>query len=101
MLSRRLCSTCGLDYNLMASRPAVDETCDVCHGQLVTRPDDSPDALAARLRDYHEKTRPIVELFDRKETVAHIDATRSIAAVQAEIRERFGLPPLPAGEPAA
>jgi len=98
VLARRLCSRCGLDYNLMASRPAVPETCDVCHGALVSRPDDTPDALAARLRDYYEKTRPIIELFDRKEFVAHIDATHPVDEVQAEIRDRFGLPPL--GAPA-
>ena len=92
VLARRLCSRCGLDYNLMASRPRVPETCDVCHGELVSRPDDSPDALAARLHDYHEKTRPIIELFERKEFVAHIDATHSVESVQQEIRERFGLP---------
>jgi adenylate kinase len=92
VLARRLCSRCGLDYNLMASRPDVAETCDVCHGELVSRPDDTPEALATRLRDYHEKTRPIIELFERKEFVAHIDATHSVESVQQEIRERFGLP---------
>jgi adenylate kinase len=71
----------------------VDETCDVCGGRLVSRPDDTPEALAARLRDYHEKTRPIIELFERKEFVAHIDATRSIDEVQQAIRDRFDLPP--------
>jgi adenylate kinase len=93
VLARRLCSNCGVDYNLMASRPAVEESCDVCGGRLVTRDDDTPEALAARLRDYHEKTKPIVELFERKEFVAHIDATHSIEEVQREIRERFDLPP--------
>lgn len=93
VLARRLCSACGLDYNLMASRPLRPEMCDVCGGQLVGRPDDTPEALAARLGDYHAKTRPIIELFDRKEFVAHIDATHSVPDVQAEIRERFGLPP--------
>jgi adenylate kinase len=92
VLSRRLCSSCGLDYNLMASRPAAEETCDVCGGRLVARDDDTPEALAARLRDYHEKTSPIVELFERKEFVAHIDATKSVEDVQREIRERFDLP---------
>jgi adenylate kinase len=92
VLARRLCSNCGLDYNLMASRPAAEETCDVCGGKLVTRDDDTPEALAARLRDYHEKTKPIVELFERKEFVAHIDATHPIEDVQREIRERFDLP---------
>ena len=92
VLARRLCSRCGLDYNLMASRPAVADTCDVCAGQLVSRPDDTPEALAARLRDYYEKTRPIIELFERKEFVARIDATHTVDEVQREIRERFNLP---------
>jgi adenylate kinase len=94
VLARRLCSRCGLDYNLIASRPAEPETCDVCGGQLVARPDDTPEVLAARLADYHAKTRPIIELFERKEFVAHIDATQAVDHVQGEIRRRLGLPPL-------
>ena len=93
VLARRLCSKCGLDYNLIASRPAEPETCDVCGGQLVPRPDDTPEALAVRLADYHAKTLPIIELFERKEFVAHIDATRSVEEVRAEIRVRLGLTP--------
>jgi adenylate kinase len=69
------------------------ETCDVCGGPLVSRDDDSPEALTVRLRDYHEKTRPILDLFEAKEFVATVDATRSIAEVQADIRSRLGLSP--------
>jgi adenylate kinase len=93
VLSRRLCSQCGVDYNLMAARPATEDICDVCGGKLEPRGDDTPEALAARLRDYYEKTRPIIELFERKEFVMHIDATRSVEEVQREVRERLGLPP--------
>jgi adenylate kinase len=96
VLSRRLCSGCGLDWNLLAHRPKIPDVCDICHGALVVREDDHPEALAVRLRDYHEKTRPVIELFQRKEFVASIDATASIGAIQAEIRQRFNLPPLPA-----
>lgn len=92
VLARRLCSGCGLDYNLIASRPAVADECDVCGGRLVAREDDNPEALANRLLDYHEKTRPVIEIFQRKEYVASIDATDSVEAVQARIRERFALP---------
>jgi len=92
VLSRRLCSGCGLDYNLIASRPQVEDVCDVCRGTLVRRPDDNPEALATRLRDYHEKTQPVIDLFEHKEFVAHIDATRDRAAVFDEIVERFHLP---------
>jgi adenylate kinase len=92
VLARRLCSQCGLDYNLMAHRPKVADTCDVCGGSLVVREDDNPEALAARTRDYHEKTKPILELFERKEFVVTVDATRAVADVQAEIRRQLGLP---------
>jgi len=91
VLSRRLCSRCGLDYNLMSSRPAVPDVCDVCGGQLVTRADDTPEALEARLRDYHAKTRPVLELFRAKEVVVEVEASRPAAEVQAEIRGRLGV----------
>jgi adenylate kinase len=90
ILSRRLCPACGLDYNLIYHRPAVPDTCDVCRGPLRQRPDDSPEAVEARLDDYEAKTRPILELFRRKEYVLDLDGTRAPAAIQAEIRARLG-----------
>jgi adenylate kinase len=92
VLARRLCSGCGLDYNLIAHRPRSEGTCDVCRGELVTREDDNPEALAVRLAAYHSQTRPLIEIFQRKEYVATVDATRAVADVQAAIRVRFGLP---------
>ena len=92
VLARRLCSNCGLDYNLIAHRPKHEDRCDACGGQLVSREDDQPEALQARVRDYHDKTTPILELFQRKEYVITVDATRAVDEVQADIRERLGLP---------
>jgi len=91
VLARRLCDQCGLDYNLIAHRPQTDGICDVCGGNLVSRADDNPEALAVRLADYHEQTRPLIEIFQRKEYVATIDATRPVPEVQAAIRDRFSL----------
>lgn len=92
VMARRYCAGCGLDQNLSDMASDAEAVCEACGGKLVTRADDTPEALAARVRDYHEKTRPIVDLFERKEFVAHIDATHSIDQVQREIRARFGLP---------
>ncbi|MGD0310958.1 MAG: nucleoside monophosphate kinase [Acidimicrobiales bacterium] len=92
VMARRLCSQCGLDYNLIASRPQQPDTCDVCHGALVARDDDNPEALAVRLSEYHEETKPLIEIFERKEFVATFDATRPVDEVQATIRRRFALP---------
>jgi adenylate kinase len=92
VLSRRLCPNCGMDYNLIADRPQVDGRCDICGHELITRADDTPEALDARLRDYNEKTRPVLELFRRKEFVHDIDARPPVDRVQQSIREALSLP---------
>jgi adenylate kinase len=93
VLARRLCSRCGLDYNLIAHRPAVEDRCDVCGGELVRRDDDTEEALANRLRDYHRKTNPVLDLFRRKEFVFSVDARLDPPTVQQEIRAKLSLPP--------
>jgi adenylate kinase len=92
VLSRRLCPNCGMDYNLIADRPKEEGRCDICGHQLITREDDTPEALDARLRDYNEKTLPVLELFGRKEFVHDIDARPPVEDVQAAIREALRLP---------
>jgi len=94
VLARRLCQQCGMDYNLIAHRPIREGVCDICQGDLVARAEDNPAALAVRVKDYHEETKPLIAIFERKEFVATIDATRSVEEVQSSIRQRFGLPPM-------
>lgn len=91
VLGRRVCGKCGLDYNLIFHRPVNPEVCDVCGGTLVARADDTEESLKSRLRDYHGKTRPILELFRRKELIVEVDGSRPTGDVQAEIRQRLGL----------
>ncbi len=90
IMNRRLCSKCGLDYNLIYHRPATADVCDVCDGALVARTDDTPDAVQSRLKDYHEKTEPILELFRRRNLVVVADGTKPSDDVQAEIRAKLG-----------
>jgi adenylate kinase len=93
VVARRLCTGCGLDYNLIHHRPAEPDTCDVCRGRLAARPDDEPDAIRARLADYHAKTEPVLDLFRRKELVVVVDGTQPADDVQREIRQGLGLAP--------
>jgi adenylate kinase len=91
ILSRRLCSGCGLDYNLIYHRPAVPDVCDVCHGTLVQRADDNAAAVRERLADYHGKTEPLIDLFRRKGLIVKVDGTRPPADVYADLRRQLGL----------
>jgi adenylate kinase len=94
VLARRLCSSCGMDYNLIANSPHAAGKCDACGGDLVTREDDTAEALAVRLREYHEKTNPVLDIFRRKEYVVSVDARPAPEQVQKVIRELLGLPPM-------
>jgi adenylate kinase len=93
VLARRICSQCGLDYNLIAHRPEVADVCDVCGGSLERREDDTPEALARRLEDYYAETEPVIEVFGRKELVVRIDATPPIDEVFDDVTDRLGLAP--------
>jgi adenylate kinase len=93
VLARRLCSGCGMDYNLIANSPKQAGRCDACGASLVTREDDTEEALAVRLREYHEKTNPVLAIFRRKEYVVTIDASTDRETAQQEIRKQLDLPP--------
>jgi adenylate kinase len=92
VMARRLCADCGMDYNLIANSPHEEGQCDACGGKLVQREDDNEQALAVRLREYHAKTNPVLDLFRRKEYVVSIDARPDRQTVQREIRTALRLP---------
>ncbi|MCU0240910.1 MAG: adenylate kinase [Vicinamibacteria bacterium] len=91
MLARRLCTVCGRDYNLKSNPPETANTCE-CGGALKQRPDDQPEPIRARLKDYRDATAPVIELFRKKERVVVVDGTQPIDAVRAQIRKDLGLP---------
>jgi adenylate kinase len=91
ILARRLCSKCGMDFNLIYYRPKIESICDVCGGTLTVRADDTLEAVQGRLADYHEKTEPVLDLFRKRGLVAAADGRQTPDVVQKQIRERLGL----------
>ena len=90
-LARRVCGQCGLDYNLIFHRPKDENVCDVCGGPLLKRTDDNETALRQRLADFNAKTRPAVDLFEKKELVWHVDGTAERMVVHREICQKLGV----------
>ena len=74
-----------MDYNLIYHRPAVENTCDVCHGELSVRADDTEEAVRTILQDFHAKTEPVLDLFRRKELVVAVDGAKTAEEVHADI----------------
>lgn len=56
------------------------------------RADDNIDALKVRLQEYHNKTKPLLELYRAKGLLVSVDAQGGIEPIYAEIRRRLGLP---------
>lgn len=92
VLARRLCSRCGLDYNLIFHRPDNPDECDVCHGQLVARADDVEEVIRKRIADYHAQTEPVVEVFERKELVVRVNGHLPADELHLEVCRKLGLP---------
>ena len=56
------------------------------------RADDNSEALKVRLREYHEKTQPLLDLYSKREMLLTIDATRSVEAIFEDVCINLGLP---------
>jgi adenylate kinase len=73
LTGRRSCPTCGRIYNVYFQPPRVPETCDIDGSKLVTRKDDSEEAIKVRLKKYEEETRPLVDYYRQQGRLRVID----------------------------
>jgi len=61
-------------------------------GQTFTkRLDDTPEVLRVRLREYHEKTKPLIELYEDKRMLRKVDATKPVEEVFEDIIDQLKL----------
>jgi adenylate kinase len=87
---RRKCAQCGKDVNVAGIEPEPSR-CEACGGALTRRADDTPEAVAKRLQDYHAKTKPVLEMLGKKEKVVVVDGTGSPDEVFAGICRTLGV----------
>ena len=84
-VARRLvCQACGgFRAGLHVSLPS--DPCPRCAGPLGRRADDTLDALADRLLEYHNKTEPVIAHYETRGLLRRIDANRAPETVFADI----------------
>ncbi len=83
---RRVCSKEGHVYHVEANPPKHEGVCDIDGSKLVQRQDDSPEVVGKRLREYHEKTAPIVGHYEEQGLLKRFDGTRDAAEVHDHLR---------------
>lgn len=58
------------------------------------RADDNPEALKVRLQEYYAKTKPLLELYEKKGLLVTVDGTRGISEVYSDLSKAIGLSPV-------
>jgi adenylate kinase len=82
---RRVCNICGRTYHLDINPPQVKGICDDCGSKLDHRKDDEPEAVARRLRNFHQENDPLIDYFSQQGVLYRIDGKQSIEKVQKDI----------------
>ena len=83
---RRMCVKAGHGYHVEFDPPKREGVCDQDGSRLIQRDDDKPEVIQHRLDVYHEKTKPLVDYYDKQGLMRRIDGTRPPAAVHDHIR---------------
>jgi adenylate kinase len=77
LTGRMVCSKCGANYHRDFMPPKVAGKCDLCGGALKVRSDSAEDVVRQRLAEYHEKTQPLVEFYEKEGLLRRVDASQA------------------------
>lgn len=82
---RRVCAGCKKSYGLGLHLPESQSCCPDCGKLLTVRSDDNAETLEARLREYAQKSAPLVPFYQEKAILTRIDASRNPGAVFSDL----------------
>ena len=91
MTGRRLCSVCGASYHLTAHPPKAEGICDACGNALVTRKDDAPETVRARLKVFHKETEPLKDFYQKLGNLRLVEGNQPIDKITCDIMAAMGI----------
>ena len=72
-------------YHVEFDPPKEEGICDIDGGKLIVRDDDKPDVIKNRLKQYQEKTEPLIEYYEESGILNHVNGAQSPDEVEESI----------------
>jgi adenylate kinase len=72
-------------YHVELDPPKQEGICDIDGAKLMVRDDDKPEVIKNRLAQYREKTEPLIDYYDERGILNHVDGKRSPEEVEERI----------------
>lgn len=83
---RFTCGACGEGYHDTFKPPKAADTCDNCGAQAMKRrPDDNAKTVMSRLDAYHTETAPLIDYYQQRGVLKHVDAMGEIETINASL----------------
>ena len=77
LTTRRICKNCKSTFPAFYDKT----TCENCDGELITRQDDTPDAIRTRLDNFLQKTVPVIEAYKAQGKMLTVNGEQNIERV--------------------
>lgn len=87
--TRRVCKSCGANYNIVSVPPKVSGVCDLCGGELYQRDDDKEESIAKRMDVYKAQTEPLIDFYKNKGALVDFDSTVPTAKLFEDFKKKF------------
>ncbi|MBB6446651.1 adenylate kinase [Bacillus benzoevorans] len=87
LTGRRICRSCGGTYHIIFNPVNVEGVCDKCGGELYQRDDDNEKTVATRLQVNIRQQQPLLDFYQEKGYLRHIEGSQHIDNVFKEIEE--------------
>jgi adenylate kinase len=83
---RRTCRNCGAMYHAMHAPTKQEGVCDACGGETYQREDDAAEKVSERLKEYDNKTGPLVPHYREKGVLKEFDAQGGVDEIYAQLK---------------
>ena len=87
--TRRVCKSCGANFNVLTLPPKVEGVCDKCGGELYQRDDDKQESILHRMDVYREQTEPLINYYKNKGKITDLDASIETDILLGEFKKIF------------